>query len=86
MGRRAASAAGSVWRSPLRIKVARHSGRHALVPTLAPFSSAYLIVGMAASMRCVLVMRPVDLSCGTLKSTRMSYGGVEEEEDAMRER
>jgi len=41
---------------------------------------------MAASMRCVLVMRPVDLSCGTLKSTRMSYGGVEEEEDAMRER
>ena len=29
-------------------------------------------VGNAAAMRCVLVMAPVFLSCGTLKSTRMS--------------
>ena len=30
------------------------------------------MVGSAASMRWVLVMAPVFLSCGTLKSTRMS--------------
>jgi hypothetical protein len=31
-----------------------------------------LIVGSAAAMRALLVMAPVALSCGTLKSTRMS--------------
>ena len=37
-----------------------------------PCSSAYLIVGSAATMRWLLVIAPVALSCGTLKSTRIS--------------
>ena len=35
-----------------------------------PFSRMYRIVGSAATMRSVLVIAPVVLSCGTLKSTR----------------
>jgi hypothetical protein len=50
----------------------RAARQRVLLLTLAPFSSAYLIVGMAASMRCVLVMRVP--SSGTLKSTRAICG------------
>merc|ERR1719440_2730877 len=40
---------------------------------LAPISRQYLIVGMAPSMRAVLVITVGSfLSCGTLKSTRIS--------------
>ena len=40
--------------------------------TDAPRSSANVIEGNAAAMRAVFVIAPVCLSCGTLKSTRMS--------------
>ena len=38
--------------------------------TAAPFSSRYRMVGSAATMRLSLVMAPVSLSWGTLKSQR----------------
>ena len=51
--------------------------------TEAPFSRANLIEGIAAAMRAVLVMAPVTLSWGTLKSTRMRTRWPERERSRM---
>ena len=41
-------------------------------PAFAPLLSASSMVGIAPTMRWLLVISPVFLSCGTLKSTRIS--------------
>ena len=62
--KRSATGASFIFHSPLGLP------RWEQAMTAAPLSSRYLMVGSAATMRLSLVIAPVSLSWGTLKSQR----------------